>query len=140
MTLEQLDFFRMEVARHALNSFSFSHPNFEYNEKIMETWKNEGDTLSLSLPVKKYNQSNNTFYKDDNVIFYVDFKSGDFHLSNEEGGIQACLESTGERIGETKPKFHEEIKNIYTKLDNQYLEDVSKDITPKTTGNFNIKF
>jgi hypothetical protein len=140
MTLEQLDFFRMEVARHALNSFNFAHPNFEYNEKIMENWKNEGDTLSLSLPVKKYNKSNNTFYKDDNVVFYVDFKNGDFHLSNEEGGIQACLESTGERIGSTKPKFHEEIKNIYTKLDNQYLEDISKDIAPKTTEKFNIKF
>lgn len=36
MTLEQLDSFRMEVARHALNSFNFAHPNFEYNEKI---WK-----------------------------------------------------------------------------------------------------
>jgi len=140
MTLEQLDFFRMEVARHALNSFNFAHPNFEYNEKIMENWKNEGDTLSLSLPVKKYNKSNNTFYKDDNVVFYVDFKNGDFHLSNEEGGIQACLESTGERIGSTKQKFHEEIKNIYTKLDNQYLEDISKDIAPKTTEKFNIKF
>lgn len=140
MTLEQLDFFRMEVARHALNSFNFAHPNFEYNEKIMETWKKEGDTLTLSLPVKKYNKSNNTFYKDDNVVFYVDFKNGDFNLSNEEGGIQACLESTGERIGDINPKFYEEIKNIYKKLDSKYLEDVSKDITPKPVEKFNIKF
>lgn len=140
MTLEQLDSFRMEVARHALNSFSFAHNNFEYNEKIMENWKNEGDTFSLSLPVKKYNKSNNAFFKDDNVIFYVDFKDGDFHLSNEEGGIQACLESTGERIGEINSKFHEEIKQVYIKLDNRYLEEVSKEITPKAKENFNIKF
>lgn len=140
MTLEQLDSFRMEVARHALNSFNFAHPNFEYNEKIMETWKKEGDTLTLSLPVKKYNKSNNTFYKDDNVVFYVDFKNGDFNLSNEEGGIQACLESTGERIGDINPKFYEEIKNIYKKLDSKYLEESSKDITPKPVEKFNIKF
>ena len=72
----------------------------------METWKKEGDTLTLSLPVKKYNKSNNTFYKDDNVVFYVDFKNGDFNLSNEEGGLQACLESTGERIGDIFNEWH----------------------------------
>ena len=35
---------------------------------------------------------------------------------------------------------YEEIKNIYKKLDSKYLEDVSKDITPKPVEKFNIKF
>lgn len=140
MTLEQLASFRMEVAQHAFNSFDFTHPNFSYNEKIMETWKNEGNTQLFVLPVKKHNKSNNSIYKEDNVIFYVDFKDNDFHLSNEEGGIQACLESTGERIGDINPKFYDEIKTIYSKLEIQYLEDVSKEIVPTPKESFTIKF
>ncbi len=140
MTLEQLASFRMEVAQHAFSSFDFSHPNFSYNEKIMENWKKEGNTQILVLPVKKHNEFNNAVYKEDNVIFYVDFKDNDFHLSNEEGGIQACLESTGERIGDIHPEFFDEIKNIYTKLDIKYLEEVSKEVVPTPKEKFAIKF
>lgn len=137
MTLEQLSNFRMEVARHALSSFDFTHSNFIYNEKIMETWKKEGDTYAITIPVKKQTGKK---YKEDNVIFYVDFKEGDFQLSNDEGGIQACLESSGIRIGNINDIFFTEIKNIYKELDLKYLEDVSKEIILTPKEKFNIKF
>lgn len=139
MTLEQLDLFRMEVARHSFNSFDFTHKNIKYDEKAMESWKQEGNTYTLTFPIKEYDPKKNT-EKEDRVIFYVDFKDNDFHLSNEEGGLQACVESSGKRIGSLNEKFNDLIENVYKTIDMKYLDEVSKDIVLPSKETFKIKF
>lgn len=138
MTLEQMDIFRMEVARQAFDSYNFSHPNVIYNEKVMETWEKKGNTYSITLPLNE--QTKNGNIEEDNVILYVDFKDNDFRLDNEEGGVHAYSEKKGNRIGKICDDFYENIEAFYNKLDAQYLEEVAKEVVVEPKERFNIKF
>jgi len=138
MTLEQMDLFRMEVARQAFDSYDFSHPNVIYNEKVMETWNKEGNTYSITLPLNEKIKDGKV--ENDNVILYVDFKDNDFRLDNEEGGIHAYSEKKGNRIGKICDTFYQDIESFYNKLDAQYLEEVSKEVVVEPKERFNIKF
>lgn len=129
MTLDDVNEQRLESARRAFDNFNFEEKDISYGIKKVEKWEKEGNTYTLTVPAVI--KENKKYERNDNVVLYVDFKDNSFELEN----VEACVESTGQRVGFMPERFYEFEKEKFNEVSKKFNEKViAQPIVKKKTG------